>query len=414
MRPTFALLFLLFFLAFPAFSQVKIIGPFAIGDTTQTHVLHSKRNDRFVGRVMGWSTDSLTFLTEGGIPLAFPLSELSRVEVSDNQFFIENAVEVFVLKTTDGSVFQGFPKFISEKNIIFKTSKARTVRLKPEDVVSMELEETFARNVAPFNNEYSLVDSKGILTECELVRYGEGQLFYQTRAGGTKSLPVQRVRKFDHLKSREPFLGNGRSLMLSPTGFNLKKGQMEFRNIEYGINTFAYGFSDHFSIGGGLVSFLPYIDAKFAQDFGKYVHVSAGGFASPLMFGGHASLSLGTPDYFINLAYLKSGGIGYFDTEFRFEGSSFGASVRTGRRSRLFGEFLLLTEKVDPEIGEFYNFYNRGYGNAFTLGYGYFNKSIHFETGLVALGPYESSFCFPGPCNAYYVPIPLVAFGINF
>jgi hypothetical protein len=411
MRPIFTLLFLLFCMASPLFSQVKIIGSFAIGDTAQTHVLHSKRSDRFVGRVMAWSADSLVFLTDGGIRLTYPLSELSGVEVSDSQYFSENAVEVFVLRTTDGRVFQGFPKLISKEKIIFKAGKKSTVHLKPEEVASIELEETFDQNASPFNNDYRLIGDKSGRVESQLVRHADGQLFYQTHTGGTKSLWVKQVRKFGHLKTRQPFLGNGRSLMVTPTGFNLKKGQMEFRNIEYGINTFAYGTSDHFSIGGGLVAFIPYIDAKLAQDFGKYVHLSAGGFVSPLTFGWHSSLSLGTSDYFINLAYLKLLEVEAFDTGFTFEGSSFGASVRTGRRSRLFGEFLFLTEQVDPEFGGFYNFYNKGYGNAFTLGYGYFDGSVHFEAGIVTLGPYDP-FCFP--CNSYYVPIPLISFGVNF
>ncbi len=194
----------------------------------------------------------------------------------------------------------------------------------------------------------------------------------------------------------------------------MKASEREYRNIGIGINIFSYGITNHLSTAVGLVTILPYADIKYSMDFGKYVHMSIGGYAFiPFAFGVHGSVSIGTPDYFLNLSYLRNDDVESFYTDSDFESFGIGASFRVGPRSRVLAEFNIMTS---PSSMYGYDaFYEYGYGDSFSWGYGWFGRKMRFETGLMAIGPIYNYNCFPEPCgNRYHVPIPFIAFGINF
>ncbi len=229
-------------------------------------------------------------------------------------------------------------------------------------------------------------------------------------------VPVEAVKKYELKPQYQPFSGHGRSLMFVPTGFGMAPSETEYRNIALGINIFAFGITEHLSAGVGMVSILPYGDLKWSQDFGKYVHWSVGGYVFvPFSVGYHTSLSLGTPDYFLNLNYLRNFDIKPFDSYSDFESFSFGASIRAGRRSRIFAEYNIMVAPKDEEGFGYESFYSTGYGNYFSWGYGWYKRRLRFETGIMGIGPFET-YCFPqGSCPAFYhAPAPFFSFSVKF
>ncbi len=162
-----------------AIAQFSVLGKFAIGDTSHFHILNTKRHDRFVGRVMSWTADSLVFETTSKARIAFPVSLVKSIEVSENQQAGSIGTDIFILRTTDGGTYYGIPTSISEKKITFEAGMAGTLKLVPEEVISMEAETAFWVAKAPYINEYRLNDDDWKKTDGELVAYREGHIFHQ-------------------------------------------------------------------------------------------------------------------------------------------------------------------------------------------------------------------------------------------
>ncbi len=410
--------FFIYFTAFLLFpflltSQVSVFGKFAIGDTSNYHLLRTVNDDQFLGTVTSWSSDSLIFRSYSNVLISFPVSSLKSIEVTQKEAVgSTTSSEVFLLKTRDGRLFYGYPKKFLPDKIVFDAGKAGTMSFKPEAVASIEAETGFTFEKEPFVNDYLLKDTKGKKAKTRLLGFVEGNVMYEDTKGQQHKL-LKGIKKFELQKPYQPCLGYGRSLMFAPTGFGMTKRQSEYRNIEYFINSFAFGLNDHLSAGVGLVSILPYADMKLSYSLGKYVHWSVGAYVfAPISAGYHTSLSVGTPDYFINLSYLNNKAFAALQSDSDFDNFSFGASLRSGRRSRLFAEFNILTSPVG-EFGGYDSFYGTGYGNSFSWGYGYFSRKFRFEVGVMGIGPFERFSCFNGNCNDYYhLPIPFFSFGV--
>ncbi|GEM_PF-4612140 len=399
----------------PLWAQVRVLGSLAIGDTTKFHLLKTTREDRFIGTVLFWSADSLVFLTNAKVRIAFPPSEVRSIEVAENQQAGHIGAEIFVLETTDGKSYFGYVKGMDSNRIIFAAGNAGTIRLWAENVVSIEPTSTMTMVMKePFVNEYCLKSVKGKKVVGEMMGYSGGQVEFKDERGRVVREPLKNLRKYSLNPQYTPYTAHSRALLFLPTGFGMAKGDREFRNIVVGINNFAYGITDQLSLGAGLVSFLPYVDLKFSQPIGKYVHWSIGGYAFvPFSFGYHSSVSIGTPDYFLNISYLRNRENKGLYTDSDFESFGVGASLRSGRRSRLFAEYNIL---VAPSGRFGYGlFYETGFGNSFSWGYGWFNRKLRLETGIMATGPFYSYFCTGPDCPSYYhLPIPFFSFGFNF
>ena len=209
--------------------------------------------------------------------------------------------------------------------------------------------------------------------------------------------------------------GHQRALFLTPTGFNLRKGQSEFRNINYILNSYSTGFNDHFSGTIGLLGIEPYVQLKTSYDLSQYIHLSVGVGAS--LAGGlgwQTAASIGIPDHYLNLGYMRNKGETSF-SETDMNAIFFGGSTRIDSRHRFFAEFTHIIEKEDL-------FETNGYGtNTFALGLGWFGNRFSVNFSLLLAERIFSDFCFNGvtfiPCNdeAYeYIPIPVISTSIFF
>ena len=254
MRLKTTLLFILACFLQSPFAQITVLGKLAIGDTSHFHILRTTRNDQFIGKVMSWSTDSLIFETTSKARIAFPVSVVKSIEASETQQASSIGTDIFILRTTDGGIYYGFPTSISEKKITFEANKAGILKLGPEEVISMEAETAFLVTKAPYINEYQLKDNDWNKTDGELIAYREGHIFHQDAKGMVWRVPVEGVKKYELKPQYQPFTGHGRSLMFVPTGFRMAPFETEYRNIALGINIFAFGITEHLSAGVGLGS----------------------------------------------------------------------------------------------------------------------------------------------------------------
>lgn len=396
--------------------QISILGNLMMGDTAHVHLLKTDRNDEFLGTTQSWDTDSLIFFTKSKLRLTFPVSTVKSIQVLDEPLPDIINARIFELETVDGKHYYGYPTRIHPDKITFLTSSSGVKRFNPKQVVSISPTPTMNLILKePYENKYTLKTFRQDKEYGELVSFYESKVVLLNGDGVQIISPINKIQKFELTPIKSPYLGYGRSLMYLPTGFSMQAGTKEYRNIMLGINILSVGVSDHFSIGVGLVSILPYADFKFSKNIGKYVNYSIGGYAFvPFATGVHGAVSIGTPDYFLNVSYMRNFEISSLDTDSDFESVGFGASMRIGPRSRFFAEYNIMVAPVS-NYGGYESFYDKGFGNAFSWGYGWFKRRFRLETGVTEVGPFQRFYCFPQECEeTYHVPIPFFAFSYLF
>ncbi len=64
-----------------------------------------------------------------------------------------------------------------------------------------------------------------------------------------------------------PDIYNSTTYLVSPSGYTLKKGQSFYQNIYLFFNSYTYGFSDNFSLSGGLELLTPLVGEGFPGFF---------------------------------------------------------------------------------------------------------------------------------------------------
>jgi hypothetical protein len=163
-------------------------------------------------------------------------------------------------------------------------------------------------------------------------------------------------------------------------------------------------------VAGGFFLYAPFIQAKVAGDFGKYLHLSAGLLAyAPVGYNdvlhGQLAASVGTQDYFVNFCATQSlhGSSGANN----LAGFGMGFSARTGRKSRVFFE----THTLFDEMIYYYD--ERGRLREFTLGASWFNGRHHFDFGISVWEElYEDGFS--GFNESYFYALPAVTYSYRF
>ncbi|MBI1225390.1 MAG: hypothetical protein GC192_09160 [Bacteroidetes bacterium] len=156
--------------------------------------------------------------------------------------------------------------------------------------------------------------------------------------------------KFKRLDIGDEF---NQRIFVSPTAYNLKKGECEYRNIDVVYNAFHTGLTDNISIGGGIVPTVilnsAFVDAKSTIPLNKNIRLGVGvafigglggdvGF-KPESFGfisGFGILTVGNQKHFLNFMGGRIIGRGFSENENGFT-YSIGGSVKL-RRSKLFAE----------------------------------------------------------------------------
>lgn len=414
LRLALLLLFVLFYNSF--FAQVTVLGKFSIGDSTNLQLLETNRGDYFRGWVSSWISDSIVFVTDNDLQIAFPVSAVKSIQVGAGNHAGGLGTELFELKTKDGKVYYGFPTKITQKTLYFDASSAGFLRLNHKDIISMEPITVAYISREPYSNEYAVKSNSENVRDGRFLGLRNGNIEHIDLRGNYHEIGIEKLGKYKLTGQRLPYQGEGRSLMFAQTGFGMKPKEKEYRNILVGINIFSAGVSENVSVAAGLVSFLPYADLKISQSLGKYLHASVGGYVFvPFSVGVHGALSIGTPDYFLNLGYNRNFENKQLYADVEFENFNFGASVRTGKRSRVFAEYHIMTSDFDRNSFGSSTFYQTGYANAFSWGYGWYNTRFRFETGVVQTGPYWSWSCFGPDCNEYYyVPVPFISMAVRF
>ena len=202
------------------------------------------------------------------------------------------------------------------------------------------------------------------------------------------------------IKPRPDMQGHEYAL-ISPTAFNLKRKEGEYRNLMLAANSVDFGISDNASFGVGVV--LPiflYLNTKFSFEANKNLHFGIGNylFVSTLQFNNeiptfdylYGVLTIGNPEAFFNL----SGGYYIpFDQldESRFL-ITFGGGVRLGKSWRMNGELMrVLNEDIDSG------------GLLSTLTAGWFNQHDRIDFGV-----------FIVPTGFETIPIPIISYTRRF
>jgi hypothetical protein len=412
-------------LPFLSFAQVSIKGEMRLGDTTQVHILHTTQGDRLVGRVIGFSQDSLSFLFKNTSQLQFALKEIKMVEVQGAVGVPSPgtvAVEKRPVRPATGSDFI---------YMVQTGSGEENGRLNSLDRASVKLDRNTGpdeyipwRQVKRINLISGRIDtSSTIPSRLHVLRTTRsdrfvGQLLefdgaiyrFLLENGDVLEFDKEKVRSVklenpNSSASRAPVQGepeyvpmNGREkIMYSPTGFRLKKNQYEYQNVGIFYNTIDYGASDNVTIGASistvLVASLASLRLKVGADLSKFVHISAGGQAfggfaigdaSFSLLMGYAAVSIGSEDRFINFGIAK----GKPSDEDAFTGYTLGGSIRVAKNWRLIGEFIRMGDGLD-QFG------------ILTLGASWFNKKHRIDFGLSGAPLTEEDTTIALPIAAY-------------
>ncbi|MBK8566380.1 MAG: hypothetical protein IPN76_24345 [Saprospiraceae bacterium] len=361
---------------------------------------------------MAMTPDSVIFKTQAGVRLGFANNWIKSIEsLATNDTSVKGG-DVFALRMKRGKVFYGHPIEIKHNRVIFnaKFRGSITKRIGRIDRITREYAAVYDNMMSP--NDFSAnFLKKNPPNRGQLLGYHNGVILHRDELGMEQHLDLDKLRGYKINYPYQDITGYGRAIMFSPTGFGMSKGEIDYRNFMVGINSISYGVSDYLSVGVGTLSFLPYIDVKLNHDVGEYIHVSAGGYLFALFsYGYHASLSFGTPDYFLNFSYVKSKEIQSVDSDLNFDLWSFGSSIRVGPKSRFFAEFNIITTPPNPFGYDVFSTY--GYANGFSWGLTRYRNKIRWDLGLMHTGPFAN--CFPLPCEPIHVPIFFVAFGYKF
>ncbi len=412
----YIVLFVFSFFPDSIFSQVKIEGVLRLGDTTQVLVLQTQNGDLFVGSLRSWSEKELAFKLKTGDLLHFKVLDVESMKVKDERISsnpVDPNVGQFIVFTNDGRALEGQVLNLNQRTTKMRSTGRNRIYLGTKGVkeIMFDPEGQSGR----YENSFRFYMKNGEKLDGHLLHLNQRQVKFQTK--GSKPLYFARshIESIRYLKSHRPINGHRRALLLTPTGFNLRKGESEFRNIDYIHNSIGVGLSDHFSGTFGLMGIEPYVQAKYSYDFGQFLHTAVGGgLALGGAYGWFAAASVGTPDYFLNIGYMRNKGELTFD-ETDMSAIFFGGSMRVGNRQRLIAEFTHLTEQK-------YLFDANGSGtNTFAFSYGWFSRRVSLNTGLMLVENSDEEFCFSpsfsGPCgngSYYFSAIPILSTSIMF
>lgn len=390
---------LLSLLSISSVAQIKINGTLLLGDTTQQHILNTKNGDKFIGRLSGWTKDSVHFKMKTGNVLHYSSSELNDITVKRRvsqrqipQGEKDLSKGVFSIVTSDEKDREGVLVLYNKHGARLKYNRRRRSFVRAENLYELSFDDYKEGFV--YSNYYKMKLKNQDKAFGHLVYMNQDYVLFQPERGNMFQVDRADIYSLVQKKGYREINGHQRALLTTPTGFNLKKGQSEFRNIDYFVNSFSRGISDNLSGTVGLISVEPYFQLRASYDFGPLLHVSSSlSLALQGAVGFQAAASLGTPDYFLNLGFMKNKGRVVAE-ETDMDAVFAGGSWRIGRRNRLIAEAIHLIER-----GTIFD--ANGYGtNTFSLAYGWFGKRVSMNLGLMMAERIQNDFCF-GPLGVF-------------
>ncbi|MEO1257292.1 MAG: hypothetical protein AAFZ15_00790 [Bacteroidota bacterium] len=400
------------------FSQIEVDSTLLIGDTTQLVLLQTEKGDQLVGSVTHWTQDSLKFLLNVGSALRFQLSEVKSIDVLEakrKSVAVDYSKGEFTFISGNNQFRRGQLLIYTRQGVRIRYNRKRHAYIRNSNLLEVTFSEKGLYGEYPNRFRLSLKEGKPIVGR--LIGMGPDFIDFQAIGQAPVRYPRSSVTSIFPKKIRRPIIGHQRSLLIAPTGFNLRRGEVEYRNVDYILNnTYSKGLTDNLSVTAGLFGLEPYVQFKVSKDFGKYFHASMGGGVTVSgAVGGHASLSLGTPDYFLNMGYIK--GVGDFifgDTD--MDAIHVGGSFRIADRHRLIGEAIHVVER--RTLLDFNQYGTNGFGVA----YAWFARRVSLTMGLMFAEKTETDICIIPPftvieCNtenyAYNV-FPIISTSIFF
>lgn len=251
------------------------------------------------------------------------------------------------------------------------------------------------RGTTILNFNLNAIESIEVLTE-EQYKSGFSHLKEERQDAGNRQGPRLKEPRYAPINGIQ-------SIFLHPTGFGYEKGTGQYRNTMVLLNQVRYGVSDHFSVGGSIVpSFAANIislDIKGNVSIAEFVHLSAGINTYFLFLLGletfgasHAfsAVSIGTPDYFLNIG--AGYGFGFLNsTDNGGPVFSMSGSFRTGDRWRAFGEGLVFSAS---DVNGFY---------LLSTGMSWFNLKDRVDFGFTFFPVFDGLF-----------PVPFVSYSRRF
>ena len=385
-------LFLLLCLPLLLLSQITFPKNFRFADTAQVHVLTTVRGDQFIGRVNAWRGNTLFFSMGKNSKVKFQVAEVRSVELYAGQaLHLPDSPSrgIFTLVTHDSIwVYEGLPFRLNDKWVKFKTLEEGSLRFRTEDVRTISFSTDFE---AGYPNVYKLLFDWKPPHHGRLLAYQNGEvLFWENEE--TKAYPLDKIYGLKLQKPRAEMRGHQHTVLFSPTGFNLNRGETQVRNTMLAQNSVAHGLIDQVSFGGGLTGISPFLHVRTSYGIHRLLHFSAGVMWHPSPdadgLGAHVAASLGTPDYFINFARMKNAGE-IRGKQVNARANCFAASMRVGRRKRLFVEYIFIEEDPLSYFGAYSN-----QQQIFSWGMGVFNSDASFTFGLTTRGPIVDDYRF--------------------
>lgn len=309
------------------------------------------KRDTFVGRLFGIGKKGIELGTAKRV-IFFPYDKIASIEVVN-----QNLSTVMEETANPFENTASIPKSAEQTNQIFDAhfdaldvNQQHLIRTKRGDQFFGHIHQVNEETVVLTMSEGShLTFSKEAIKKVEVHFKGYRR---KVKKGKFRYKKVKYFERYDYILAQN-------RLLVSPTGFGIKKGEWEYRLLNGVLNEIDYGITDNFTIGGGVfpLFFNNALTARLSinEDFGRFIHLSAsaqilsttGGFVSgdDNFFRGaregfysfHVASSIGTPNTYFNLTYHHWEGL--FNNR---KGDVFGIgySMRLTKYYRFFTDFL--------------------------------------------------------------------------
>lgn len=312
-----------------------------------------------------FQTDSFDFNNYAFQVDSFLTEEKKETTYFDPEFDLNNKNHKHVILTQEGDRWNGKIKELTSDSLVLVMDNGSIVRFD-----NNVLEEVEVHKIGYFRKE----TSKGIYYKKYAHKYFEDANY---------------------------ILAQNR-LLVSQTGFGLKKGETEYRSTQVFFNSFDYGATDNFTFGIGA---YPLIGdnvltgrLNFTVDYAELLHLSGGaqiyytlgGFANSGgegAFNAHLALSMGSPTAFLNVAYNHWEGLDGFE---KGDIWSVGFSLKTSESYRIFADVLYTRENEREDF--FFFRENTEYAETIISGgMSWFNVRNKVDFGLTYMPGSETS-----------------------
>jgi small nuclear ribonucleoprotein (snRNP)-like protein len=166
---------------------------------------------------------------------------------------------IVIIKTNDGNTITGTVDREDKKNIWIKTEDYGVIQVKKANIASQKVATKKQRVLIETTNENKMVGT--------IEQEDDEKIWLKTENYGTVEIKKSNIRSKKILdgeivKNGKVWFENPNSTrnLYGPTGYGLKKGEGYYQNFYLLLNSASYGFTDHFTLGIGVIP-IPFIGA---------------------------------------------------------------------------------------------------------------------------------------------------------